>query len=504
MGSTIDQWIEKGKDLPVLSGSIADILSLTDQAGSNVSQIAEVIKKDISLSAAILRITNSSAFGLKRKITTIDQAVVFLGFQSVRNIALGVGVLNLFSPHDKDFFSRIWCRSLVTGLAARELCMQIGNKKKEDAFTIGLLLDIGLIAFYGYDKKGASELLKLAEDNGKTDLNEEKELIGLDHVEAGMRLAKRWGLPEDFILAIRHHHHKSLQDVLDNCNKPFAHIVYLSSLVGDIFYLGKKKESIREFTDGCRQLMEVSPDQSDNLLKNIHPQLTEVASYFDIAVGSGNRYEEILRSVNEEIVNVTISNEAAKRHLTKSFERERALKLKLENANKKLKILASKDALTGLFNRHFLNELLEKEWLRAQRHSHPLSVVMADIDDFKKVNDDYGHPAGDLVLKKIADVLMKSLRKNDLLARYGGEEFLFVLPQTTMRDARIAAERFKAAVRELKISFKKDEGFSISISCGVSTANPDKNDDELDSLIQRADYALYEAKGAGKDQVVYK
>ena len=186
MNLTVNQWIESGKDLPVLSGSIAEMLSLTDQAGLNVSQIAEVIKRDISLSAAILRITNSSAFGLQRKITTIDQAVMFLGFQSVRNIALGVGVLNLFPPRDKDFFSRIWCRSIVTGLAAHELCLLTRNRKKDDAFTIGLLLDIGLIGFYAYNKTLALELLKAAEDDGRVNLEGEKALIGIDHMEAGM------------------------------------------------------------------------------------------------------------------------------------------------------------------------------------------------------------------------------------------------------------------------------------------------------------------------------
>jgi len=503
MNLTINQWIERGKDLPVLSGSIANILSLTDGDESNVSQIADVIKKDISLSAAILKITNSAAFGLLRKVTTIDQAVMLLGFLSVRNIALGVGVFNLFPPQEKEFMSKVWQRSLVTGLAARELCVLIGNKRKEDAFTIGLLHDVGLVALYRYDKKKATDLLKKMEDDGRMILLDEKNYVGLDHIEIGMLLVKKWRLPEEIIHVMIHHHEEPAENASykDNDVK-LSQIIYLASLAGDIFYLGRKTESIKKFTEGCQRLLGISADDADHLLQNIHPQLMEVAAYFDIAVGSGKTYDEILSTINEEIVNVTISNEAIKHHLTQAFDRERAMAVKLEEANKKLQILASKDPLTGLYNRQFLNELLEKEWSRSQRYGCTLSIILVDIDDFKKVNDGYGHQAGDTVLKKIAEVLSENLRRNDYLARYGGEEFLFVLPQTDLRDACIAAERFRTAVRKLMISLNKDHRLSLSISCGVATAHPEKKGGNTDDLIQRADNALYEAKRLGKDRVV--
>jgi two-component system, cell cycle response regulator len=503
MNLTINQWIEKGKDLPVLSGSIAEILTLTEGVELNISRISEVIKRDVSLSAAILRITNSSAFGLVRKVTTIDHAVAFLGFLSVRNIALGVGVFNMFPPKEKDFAAKIWRRSLITALAARELCILTGKgKRKEEAFTIGLLLDIGLLAFYGFDRFKAIRLLGEAEKAGEYNLENEKATMGLDHVEAGSLLAHKWNLPQEIILAMAHHHGGLPDNSTGQENGSLINAVYLASLVGDIFYLGNKRENLNKFTEGCRQMLGLTPDDADNLLKNMHPQLTDVASYFNITAGSANTYEDILCMVSEEIVNITVSNEAVKHHLVHAFEREKSLSLQLEEANRNLKILASKDALTGLYNRQFLNEWLEKEWLRAKRYEYSLSVVMADVDDFKRVNDNYGHHAGDVVLKKIAETLAKKLRKNEVLARYGGEEFIFVLPQTDLQEACIAAERFKSAVRKLKISIGKDKYLAISISCGVYTAHPGKQDENMDILIQRADHALYEAKEAGKDQVI--
>ncbi len=503
MNLTITQWIERGKDLPVLSGSIANILSLTDGGDSNVSQIADVIKRDISLSAAILRITNSAAFGLLRKVTTIDQAVMLLGFKSLRNIALGVGVFNLFPPNEKDFLSKVWQRSLVTGLAARDLCVLIRDKRKEDAFTIGLLHDIGLVAFYGYDKNKASDLLKRIEEEGRGKLLDEKNFLGLDHIEVGRLLAEKWKLPEDIIHVLVQHHEEPAESISDkNKNGKLPQIIYLASLAGDIFYLGKKTESIKKFTEGCERLLGISPDNADHLLQNIYPQLMEVAAYFDIAVGSGKSYEEILSMVNEEMVNITISNEAIKHHLTNAFERERALSARLEEANRNLQMLASRDPLTGLYNRQFLNELLDKEWNGAQRSGEPLSVIMADLDNFKRVNDSYGHQAGDTALKKVSEVLVVNLRKSDYLARYGGEEFLFVLPRADLTAACIAAERFRKAVEKTIIPLDGDQRLSLSISCGVSTVYPERKDQNIETLIQKADKALYEAKRLGKNRVI--
>ena len=185
MSQKIYEWIESGKNLPVLSGSIAKLMSLTQSDDVDISQIADVIKKDVGLSAAILRITNSSAFGLLRKITSIDQAVVLLGFTAVRNIALAVGIVDLFSPSESYFLSKIWQRSILNGIAARELYSLNGNKNQEDAFTNGLLYDIGLISLYAFDKKLANKLIERMESDGRLSLAEEKEFLGIDHVEAG-------------------------------------------------------------------------------------------------------------------------------------------------------------------------------------------------------------------------------------------------------------------------------------------------------------------------------
>jgi len=502
MDVNISEWIERGRNLPVFSGTIVNILRLINRPESNVSQIAEFIKRDISLTAAILRITNSPAFGLLSKVTTIDQAIMFLGFKTVRNLAIGLAVLNIFPVNEKYFLSRVWQRSILTALAARELCSSAG--KKEDAFTIGLLHDIGLLAFYVYDRKKSLVILKKAENTGKMDLDDEKNFIGINHVEAGRLLAERWKLPEEIALVMTHHHEEPQNDLYDPSDGNLFRVIYLASLAGDIFYLGKKSENIQKFKDGCQRLLGISAHDADQLLKNIHPSLIEVARCLNVTVESGYTYEDVLASVNEELLNITVSNEATMYHMTDAMEREKILAVKLEEANLNLKKMASKDPLTGLFNRQFLNKLLEREWGISKQRDFPLSVIMADIDNFKTVNDTYGHQAGDMVLKKIAEVLSKNLRKNDYLARYGGEEFIFVLPQTDLINAYNIAERFIAEVRKAVVSLNNNHRLSVTISCGVSTACPEKKPEKIQALIHRADTALYEAKSSGKDRVVCK
>ncbi|MBN1628014.1 MAG: GGDEF domain-containing protein, partial [Deltaproteobacteria bacterium] len=143
-------------------------------------------------------------------------------------------------------------------------------------------------------------------------------------------------------------------------------------------------------------------------------------------------------------------------------------------------------------------------WMISKQYNFPLSVIMADIDNFKAINYTYGHQTGDRVLKKIAAVLSKNLRKNDCLARYGGEEFIFVLPQTDLIDAYNTAERVIAEVRKEVMPLNNKHNLSVTISCGVSTVVPVEKPEKIQALIHRADTALYEAKSLGKDRAVCK
>jgi diguanylate cyclase (GGDEF)-like protein len=172
-----------------------------------------------------------------------------------------------------------------------------------------------------------------------------------------------------------------------------------------------------------------------------------------------------------------------------------AMNEKLRRQNEELERLSTSDALTGLHNRRFLTQRLSEELSRAYRQKTAFTVLMADVDEFKKYNDTYGHPAGDEVLKKVAKILLSSTRAMDSTARYGGEEFAVLLNDTTGEEALEVAERIRTRVAAQNFS-----GQRVTISIGMAEFPEDGY--TADAVISSADEALYEAKRGGRNRVV--
>jgi diguanylate cyclase (GGDEF)-like protein len=174
----------------------------------------------------------------------------------------------------------------------------------------------------------------------------------------------------------------------------------------------------------------------------------------------------------------------------------------LRDARRQLTDLANVDELTGLGNRRLINTVLQDEINRARRGSSYLSVVLMDVDYFKDYNDNYGHPAGDMVLKRLADLMQRATsRAGEVVGRYGGEEFILVLPGASARSALRTAERLKEMVIAEAIPHEKSQVAEIiTISQGVVTVQPDADLLPAD-VIQRADTALYQAKHQGRNRI---
>ena len=167
--------------------------------------------------------------------------------------------------------------------------------------------------------------------------------------------------------------------------------------------------------------------------------------------------------------------------------------------NAKLYELATKDGLTKLYiYRHFYT-LLENEIKRSSRYNHEMTLLMMDIDNFKQVNDTYGHPVGDQVLREIANCIQQTIRKIDIASRYGGEEFTVILPETNIKDAKIIAERIRKNISKIKINVKGDIYICPTVSIGMSEYPSCALDEQ--TLIELADVALYNAKNNGKNCV---
>lgn len=168
----------------------------------------------------------------------------------------------------------------------------------------------------------------------------------------------------------------------------------------------------------------------------------------------------------------------------------------LAAANKTLAEWAHRDTLTGLWNRRKAWDLMDYEAERSNRQSRLIGVAMLDLDKFKSVNDSLGHDVGDRILRQVAQVLSRSLRKGDILARWGGEEFLAVFPETDLEGTRVAAEKLRGAIQAEAWNLADRPGMTVSV--GVSVKNPGV---EWDEALKQADLALYRAKEAGRNRV---
>jgi diguanylate cyclase len=285
--------------------------------------------------------------------------------------------------------------------------------------------------------------------------------------------------------------------------------------------LGDGQEEFENFLQGLDQRLETIQQLVNNASKGqinrsdsrivfegmLEGQVNEIRS----VVNSKNNLGELGHSISEHLGLIiqamhTFSSEDNHREIELT-EQLRDMQLKLDEVEKlavsaqyaieEQRKKAMHDSLTGLPNREFYQQRLEQELQRIKRYGGKLSLMVCDVDLFKRINDNYGHLAGDKVLNIIAKSLQKNLRSSDFIARYGGEEFVALMPETSTAEAKIIAEKLRKKIERSPFNFKK-EPIQITVSFGISEFAPGESADEVFS---RADKALYAAKEKGRNQV---
>ena len=198
-------------------------------------------------------------------------------------------------------------------------------------------------------------------------------------------------------------------------------------------------------------------------------------------------YDYIFTPINKDELNIRVKN-----------------MVKIREMKDMIRVISTTDELTGLHNRKYLQDRLEGELSRAKRYGVKLSCVLFDIDFFKVVNDIYGYDWGDILLKRIAEMLKGLIRKEDILVRYGDEEFVVILPNTPEENAFLFAERFRRDIEKMEfIPAGEEERHQVTISGGISTYPCMENvDEDANTIIRYAEHALYNAKKRGKNKIV--
>lgn len=278
---------------------------------------------------------------------------------------------------------------------------------------------------------------------------------------------------------------KSMKCDIIECTSGDDALMKVAECVPDLIILDVEMPGLSGF-DTCRAIRGFLQDIWVPII-----YLTGRSNPEDIVEGlsvGGDTY--ITKPVHEEVLHA----------IARAMLRLSAIQADLLQANKELDEVAHYDVLTQVMNRRGYEDMLERLWKDHQRRKAPLSVLLMDIDHFKKYNDNYGHIKGDECLREVATILKNELKRPiDVIARYGGEEFVVLLPGTDKEGAKLVGERFIDAMKKASLPHEySDTADFVTISIGTAQT---QDDDSIAGIVQRADKALYQAKESGRNQV---
>ncbi len=483
--------------LPTMPAAAARIIELGRDPGASMADVSEAVKADPALAAKVLRMANSPLYARRRRCDSFQQAVVLLGLNATLTLALTFSlVTSLKDTTGRGLdYNRVWRRSLLAATAARVLGEHFGVRAPEEAFLAGLMQDIGMLAL----DRSYPELYDALED-GEQDHDVVKALeyahLGCDHALVGAWLLEHWNLPERLqkVIAASHGFPRGNAGNKDDLALMIRSVA-LSGPMADLWMSLEPGESLTRVQGVFRHVEGMDGATLSALIEQVAEAAPQIEELFDMSITDPSRSEWILQEAREVIVmrNLQVVQESA---------RLREVAASLQAQARALEEKSRRDNLTGAFNRGHLDGVLTQWFEDANKKGIPISLVFVDLDNFKQVNDLYGHQLGDQVLVQSARILNAMARGTDLVARYGGEEFVLLLPGCGASGARNFCQRLLEAFRQGGFELEDGQALVVTVSIGVATHGETVDFESCQQLLRRADQALYNAKQAGKDRFV--
>lgn len=503
---TILNTILASGDLPTLPTVAAKLLTLMGQEKTSLAEIANLVAQDAALAIKIIRVANSSFYCFPNKIGTVQQAVALLGSNAVRSLVLTFSLLLLKVTKKTRFdYTRFWERSLAGAAAAMAISKQVPGTDKEEIFIAGLLQNIGELIFAATIADEYNDFLD-ATANRPGDVGpeqSEQEALAITHSQAGYEVAKSWGLPDLLLDTLRFHHCPSAYQGSDDRTAGTIKIVYLADLLTGVFFSATPETSHKRFRQEAKKLLGFNAPTINTILKEVGGDIDAAAEYFGLNLPPTKSVMEILQEANLKLGQLNLTYEELNRELIENKIALEKMAAELAHKNHLLETQLHFDHQTEVANHKHFRKTLEQELNRAIRDGGILSLLLIDIDWFKKVNDTHGHLAGDFVLREFCVVTQKIIRDYDLLSRYGGEEFTVILPGTGPDNALVVAEKIRKKIE----GHHFDDGqlrIRITVSIGAASVRPSHSPVTQFELIDWADKALYQAKNKGRNMVICK
>jgi diguanylate cyclase (GGDEF)-like protein len=491
----------------ILSGKISlpsppaiaiKILETAREDNFTFKALADVIESDPALAARVLKAANSPYYNLACKVTSIEKSLAILGTHAVKNIALSFVICSELKgdPYEAFDATKFWRHALSSAVAG-ELTATLVRAPSNDLFITALLQDIGILVMHGYRPRYYQQVFNYRNESQLMLPEIERMVFEYDHQEVGAELLKRWLLPEEIYEPIRYHHQETAPP------PQYRITTALLSIARDLssFYNGSEDvDKIRRVKSVLDTDFGIKGTAVDTLIESVADTTLELFSVFDITPGTLRPFSQILQEANAGLSELYDSYELQIIELKQSKEKLKKKAEELERANARLHELASRDGLTGILNYRSFQETLDREIIRSRRYGKEFSLIAFDVDDLKRINTDYGHPAGDLVLIEICKAVGRTIRAVDCFARCGGDEFSVIMPETTADKAQVAAEHLRSCVDNLTIQADQ-KIIRAKISIGVAGYDPTDETMDKKRLILLADKAQARAKNGGKNRI---
>ena len=494
MTPELERHIRTFVNFPTPPGVAAHIIELAQDPDIEMGKVAKAVSMDPALTTKILRIANSPLYAQRRKSENLRQALVVLGLNATLTLALSftlVRSLRGTKPNGIDY-PFYWRRVLTAAISARALGEALRQPLAEELFLAGLLQDVGMLAL----DQALPELYRSGaplQRNHRALADFELKQVKADHAEIGGALMASWHLPERLHRAISASHAVE-QDRTEDPNEIFNRCVALSGLLADLFVQAEDKREFAETARVVERSVGLDKHAFAQVLGTISGLIPDTEAIFETDLRAGNNPDLILEQARDILM---IRNLQALREVNTL----KAAAHSLSARTMELEEEAQRDSLTGAYNRPFLDAYLAREFEHASRHEWPLSIAFADLDNFKKVNDTFGHQAGDQILQATARILKSNTRETDVVARYGGEEFVIALPATDSETARSICERIVQAFQNARHDIGSSHT-TVTISIGCATHGALTPFKSVNDFIRAADQALYTAKLAGRNRSV--
>jgi diguanylate cyclase (GGDEF)-like protein len=480
-----------------------EILRLADDPGSTAEQFAEVIQTDPALAARLLELANAAAYAQREPVTTIKRAVTVMGLRRIRAVALGFQlVAHLDRLGDAAFdLKSFWQHSVLRACLAREIATRVVPDHAEEAFVVGLLQDCGVLLLVQVLGESYSRLYASQNLSPTAFHDAELERCPWDHVEAIRALASEWRMPALIAEPLGSHHQPVTIDPEATVTERLCGVSYLVGslpLVSDLrpaasepalqgyaqAQLGLDESELHECLEQAGEAYHhVAPLLADHL-----PGDLDVAALLDEANRHLSQWASEAEKRAEEV-------EAERDHIRRQQDQ-------LRSALGQYRERAARDPLTRLLNRGALMEATLGCIRECRDRNLALAVFFLDIDDFKVINDEYGHHIGDEVLRGLAGTLNKTVVNGGFAGRYGGEEFVVVAPAVDEAEARRQAQQIVQLVRNSRLT---GDGPAHRVTCSVGAVwGRPRTGTTPEDLFTAADELMYRAKVRGKDRCCFR